>query len=414
MLFGTLAIIGLLVFQGFWLTRSWDLKEQEFHYNVSKVLHQVAENIADYNEIELPKSKLIQKRSTNSYSVNVNSAIDANILEDYLVRAFTEASLKTDFEYAVYDCSNDEYQYSNYCNLTEQEDKEQTIENHPKFEELIYYFIVKFPSRKSYLINDLRIPLLFSLLTILSVLSFMYAIWVILRQKQVTDLQTDFINNMTHEFKTPISSIKLASDYLLKSEAITADQRLSKYADIIKEQNNRLNKQVEKVLNIARLEKDQFKLNKEEINLNTFIEKIISQEKIKFDACGGSILTAFGEDSTIIRADRLHLTNVISNILDNALKYCKNKPEVKLTLTKKGSKTLLSIADNGIGIPKDDLKKIFNKFYRISTGNVHDVKGFGLGLFYVNNICLAHDWDINIESELNIGTTVTIILKTES
>ncbi len=374
------------------------------------MLYTVAENIADHNKTELPKSKLIQRRSSNYYTVNVNSAIDANILEDFLVREFTKASITTDFEYHVYDCANDEYLYSNYCNLSEKTDQESVTSDHPRFEELIYYFVVKFPSRSSILINDLRVPLLFSLLTILAMLSFMYALWVILRQQQVTDLQKDFINNMTHEFKTPISSIKLASDYLLKDEKIKSDERLQKYSDIIKQQNSRLNNQVEKVLNIARLEKDQFKLVSENVLLQDFIQNIVRQEQIKFDDAGGEILLDFTPDPIYVSADKLHLTNVISNVLDNAKKYCKEKPKIRVSISEKKSKTYLTISDNGIGIPKEDLKKIFNKFYRISTGDVHNVKGFGLGLFYVKNICDAHGWDINIRSNTDKGTAVELIL----
>jgi len=371
-------------------------------------LHTVAQKIADHNKTELPKSKLIQRQSSNLYSVNVNGAIDANILEDYLVREFTAASMGIDFEYAVYDCANDEYLYSNYCNLSEQKDQEEISTSHPLFEDLIYYFVVKFPSRSSLLINDLQVPLLFSLLTILSILSFMYAIWVILRQQQMTDLQKDFINNMTHEFKTPISSIKLASDYLLKDDKIKNDDRLHKYSDIIKQQNNRLNNQVEKVLNIARLEKDQFKLNLQNIELNTFINVIVEQERIRIEEEGGQITVAHSPTPVHISADKLHLTNVISNILDNALKYSKDTAKISIELKNKGEKIALIISDSGIGIPKDDVKKIFNKFYRISTGNIHNVKGFGLGLFYVKNICDAHKWEIHLESELGHGTSLKI------
>lgn len=317
-----------------------------------------------------------------------------------------------EFEYAVYDCANDEYLYSNYCNLSEQQDTEAMSTSHPKFEDLIYYFVVKFPSKSSFLVNDFKVPLLFSLLTIFSMLSFMYAIWVILRQQQMTDLQKDFINNMTHEFKTPISSIKLASDYLIKDNKIKDDTRLAKYADIIKQQNVRLNNQVEKVLNIARLEKDQFKLNLETIYLQPFLNKIVDQEQIKFEEQAGKIIVQLSEAPIYIQADKLHLTNVISNILDNALKYCKEKAAVEIELEKKKDKVLLSIKDNGIGIAKEDLKKIFNKFYRISTGNIHNVKGFGLGLFYVKNICDAHGWNINIDSKTGAGTKVSIELPT--
>ncbi len=410
LILGTCAIVGLLVFQGFWLIRSWDLKEEEFHHNVSKVLYTVAENIAIHNKTELPKSRLIKRRSSNYYSVNINSAIDANVLEDFLVREFTQASMTTDFEYAVYDCANDEYLYSNYCNLSERTDQESMSGNHPKFDDLIYYFVVKFPSRSSFLINDLRTPILFSILSILSMISFMYALWVILRQQQTTDLQKDFINNMTHEFKTPISSIKLASDYLMKDDKIKSDQRLSKYADIIKQQNVRLNEQVEKVLNIARLEKDQFKLNLDQVYLQPFIEKITEQEKLKIEENEGKISLELQDAPLYIKADKLHLTNVISNIIDNAFKYCIQNPLITISLEQKSKNIQLQIRDNGIGISKEDQKKIFNKFYRISTGNVHNVKGFGLGLFYVKNICDAHGWDISIASEKNIGTTVQIIM----
>jgi len=407
-------VVGLLVFQGFWLLRSWNLQQEEFHHTVSKVLHTVAENIAEHNNTELPKSKLIQMRSNNYYSVNVNSAIDANILEDYLLTEFTKVSMTRDFEYAVYDCANDEYLYSNYCNVSEQKDKEGTTTNHPKFDDLIYYFVVKFPSRSSFLINDLRTPLLLSLLSILSMLSFMYAIWVILRQQQRTDLQKDFINNMTHEFKTPISSIKIASDYLLKDEKIKSDKRLSKYTDIIKQQNKRLNNQVEKVLNIARLEKDQFKLNSEKIYLQPFIQKVIDQEKIKVEELKGQITLELPEDPIYVFADKLHFTNVLSNIIDNASKYYNDTPDITLGLKKKDNKVTLSIVDKGIGISKEDLRKIYNKFYRISTGNVHNVKGFGLGLFYVKNICDAHNWEISITSELQQGTTVSILMPVDN
>ena len=408
LILGAVAIVGLLFFQGLWLLQSYDLKEEEFHHEVSKSLHTVAENIAAYNKTKLPKSKLIQRRSSNYYSVNVNSAIDANILEDYLVRAFTEASMDIEFEYAVYDCADDEYLYSNYCNLTEGQDKESVSENHPKFDDLTYYFVVQFPSRSSSLIKDLRIPLLFSALTILSILAFVYAIWVILRQQQETDLQTDFINNMTHEFKTPISSIKLASDYLLTDKSIKGDQRLHKYANIIKQQNVRLNKQVEKVLNLARLEKDQFKLKKDSVNLQTFIEEVVDQESIRYENKNGRIDLQLAQSPIYLEADKLHFNNVLSNILDNALKYCIKEPSATVTLTSKPNSAQLTIKDNGIGISKENQKKIYNKFYRVPTGDVHDVKGFGLGLFYVKQICDSHGWKLLLQSEENKGTTITI------
>jgi len=408
LILGALAISGILFFQTYWLFESWSLKNQDFHISVTRALRVVAEKIGDINETELPKSDLVKRRSSNYYSVNVNSAIDANILEDFLIREFDKANLNTIFEYAVYDCENDELAYFNSCNLSDGPETYEQSENLPKFDDLIYYFVVKFPEKESYLINDVSTSVLFSILTMLAVLSFLYAIWIILRQQKVTDLQKDFINNMTHEFKTPISSIKIASEVLLKDKTIADNPRTKQYAGIIKEQNERLNNQVEKVLNIARLEKDQFKLNMEPIELVGFLQHLTDQEKIKFESLHGDLKFLSKLENGQIKADKLHLTNVLTNVLDNASKYSKKKPTVLLQLAKKKDTYLLEIIDNGIGIKKDQIKRIFNKFYRVSTGNVHDIKGFGLGLFYVKNICDAHGWKISVDSEFNKGTIFKI------
>lgn len=404
---GSFVICGLLLFQSVWLIDTWKLRNEAFDNQVIKSLRNVANKISVINKTELPKSNLIQKNDSH-YAVNVNSPLDANILEDFLVRAFDEASLNTIFEYAIYDCTNDSLKYVNYCNLSTGPENFDKSEGLPKFDDLIYYFVVNFPKRESYVINDVKWNVMFSLFTIFAVLIFLYAVWLILRQKKVTDLQTDFINNMTHEFKTPISSIKIASSVLLENENIKGDSRLSQYAGIIKDQNERLNMQVEKVLNIARLEKDKFKLKKEKIELTEFVEDLVTVDRIKFEDQNGQLIFNTAVQSAFIKADRLHLTNVLSNILDNALKYCDKNPIVKVNLKEGKNSYKLSVSDNGIGIEKENYKKVFDKFYRVSTGNVHNVKGFGLGLYYVNNICEAHNWTMHIDSQKGEGTTFTI------
>ena len=408
---GSLVVCGVLLFQSYWLIETWTIKNEEFDSTVIKSLRKVAVKIAEVNQSELPKANLIQKQSSN-YAVNVNSAIDANILEDFLVRTFNEASLNTAFEYAVYDCVNNELEYKNICNLSAGQEDYAKSETLPTFDDLIYYFVISFPQRSSYLTNDLNTNILFSIMTVLAVLIFMYGIWVILKQQKVTDLQKDFINNMTHEFKTPISSIKIASDVIINSDSVKSDDRISQYAAIIKDQNNRLNNQVEKVLNIARLEKDQFKLNLERIELVEFIKKLMRLEKLKFDENKGFLTLASKEDSVYVKADRLHLTNVLSNILDNAIKYCQKSPDVQFELSQINDKARLIIKDNGIGIEKENIKKLFDKFYRVSTGNVHNVKGFGLGLYYVKNICDAHGWKIDVKSKVDQGTKFIIEMDT--
>lgn len=403
---GGLVIIGILSTQSYWLLKTWDLKDQEFDLTVRKVLLRVSQRIATFNEFELPKKSFIERTSSNYYVVNINSGIDANILEDYLYQEMGNFSLHTDFEYSVFDCTSKEMVYGNYCDLSDENKVNIQNTNLPTFTDLDYYFVVRFPSRESFLVADMRMTVLFSIIAILSVLFFLYMIYIVLRQKRLSELQKDFINNMTHEFKTPISSIKIAADVLANSGSVRENSRLKRYASIITEQNQRLNDQVEKVLNIARLEKDNFELKKENIDLHSTLSNIVENESVRLNE--GTISINFCEEEMEIFADPLHFTNVITTLLDNAIKYSPDNPEISLTTELRNNLKIIKIKDNGIGIEKEKLKHIFDKFYRVSTGDVHNVKGFGLGLFYVKNICTAHRWIIDAQSEIGKGSTFTI------
>jgi two-component system phosphate regulon sensor histidine kinase PhoR len=224
-------------------------------------------------------------------------------------------------------------------------------------------------------------------------------------------MQKDFINNMTHEFKTPISTIKISSEVFLKSPEITENKRLLQYATIINEQNQRLNKQVEKVLQLAKIERDNFKLNKEKIDLHELLGRVLNSVRLQVEKDGGQLTAMLKADLPPIWADRLHLTNILHNLLDNAMKYCQDVPNITVVSDHgPNGKVKLSISDKGLGIAKENQQKIFDKFYRVPTGDVHNVKGFGLGLFYTKNICEAHGWKISLESEPNKGTCVTILM----
>ncbi len=403
---GGLVIIGILSTQSYWLLKTWDLKDQEFDLTVRKVLLKVSQRIAKFNSFELPKKSFIERTSSNYYVVNINSGIDANILEDYLYQEMGNFSLRTDFEYSVFDCTSKEMVYGNYCDLSDKNKVNIQNTNLPTFTDLDYYFVVRFPSRESFLVANMRMTVLFSIIAILSVLFFLYMIYIVLRQKRLSELQKDFINNMTHEFKTPISSIKIAADVLANTESVRKDNRLKRYASIITEQNQRLNDQVEKVLNIARLEKDNFELKKEKINLHTTLSNIANNESVRLKE--GKISLNFSEEKMGIFADPLHFTNVITTVFDNAIKYSPEHPDITISTELRNNLKIIKIKDNGIGIEKEKLKHIFDKFYRVSTGDIHNVKGFGLGLFYVKNICTAHRWIIDAQSEIGKGTTFII------
>ncbi len=404
---GGLSIIGILFIQSYWLIKTWDIKDKEFDQTVNIVLRSVAQRMATYNKTVLPKSGLVQRRSSNYYAVNINSSIDAGVLEQYLLQEMNKQSLNIDFEYAVYDCYNDELVYGNYCS-TEYRDETNIKKGKklPRFNDLIYYFVVRFPARESFLLANKNMALILTTLSVLAIAFFLYSMWVILEQKRLSELQKDFINNMTHEFKTPISSIKIASDFLSTDEYLKNDKRMSRYIQIIREQNQRLNDQVEKVLNIARLEKDSIELKKEIFNINNTLSDIIDNESLKLKA-GNITFTPCTEDVSI-NADKLHFVNVIANLIDNAIKYSPEDPIVDINVVNLGGQIELRISDHGIGIDIENQKKLFDKFYRVSTGNIHNVKGFGLGLYYVKNICSAHGWTIQIQSAKNEGSTFSI------
>lgn len=403
LLLGVLAIIGILVAQSYWLFKTWDLKDKEFDQSVTIALRNVASYIAKFNNTTLPKKDLIQRRSSNYYAVNINSTIDANILEDYLYQELNKLNINTNFEYAVFDCFSSELVYGAYCKMNASDKEHQISSSLPKFDDLVYYFVVKFPSRESYLLSNMFTNLIFAGVAILAMGVFVYSIFVIMRQKRVSDLQKDFINNMTHEFKTPISSINIAANVLSQNEYVANDPRLKKYTEVIQDQNKRLDNQVEKVLNVAKLENESFKLKGETIDLIPLIKGVVDAEQIRLES--GEIFFSSDTESLLLFGDRLHLTNVFHNIIDNAVKYCDKVPQIDISVRKQKDGGCITISDNGIGISNENIRMIFNKFFRVSTGNVHNVKGFGLGLFYVRQVLKSHGWDFIVESKLGKGTT---------
>lgn len=404
---GVFAILGIISVQVYWLRKAYDIKERQFTETIHTALQHVAENLASSNGGNLSNEDVVNQLSSDYFVVNINDVIDANTLEYYLKNEFEKFQINLDFEYAIYDCGSDKMVYGNYVKLEERSSQEST-KILPTYNDFNYYFGVYLPTKSNFVINNLRLSIVFSLILLLAVVFFAYAIYVILQQKRLSELQTDFINNMTHEFKTPISSIALSSEALSKNDLIKEDQRLSNYTRIIKEQAERLNLQVEKVLQIAQLQTNDLELNLESLNLKDLIESVLRSTKVNYEKLGGKIVFQNELGEVVIRADKMHLTNILYNLLDNSLKYNEDLPEVKIRLSKKGGSILLELKDNGIGIDTKYLKQVFEKFYRVPTGNVHNVKGFGLGLYYVKQVITKHKWKLGIKSELGKGTEILI------
>ncbi len=413
-LLGTVAMIGIISMQAYWVISTWNLNETEFNDKVNLSLYNVARQLAKINGGSLPGRDIVKKRSSNYYVVNVNDVIGKENLEYFLQKEFESKALNIDFEYAIYDCSSNEMVYGGFCDYNSNDKKhELELGNLPKDKEFTYYFGVKFPTRSGYLFGKMQLSIFFSVILMLTTLFFVYTMFIILRQKRLSEMQKDFINNMTHEFKTPISTIKIAADVFINDEAVQKDQRLSRYANIIKEQDDRLNSQVEKVLQISKIEGSGFELKKERIDLIPFLENTINSCRVRTTELNGSIETDMPDTPVWIYADPVHLGNILNNLLDNAIKYRRENvpPEIKISVDVAKNKIKLRILDNGIGIEEHHLSKVFNKFFRVPTGNIHNVKGFGLGLYYVKSICDAHHWNIAINSEKDVGTEVTIEMK---
>jgi len=408
-LLAAISVAGVFLIQFGFLNSSYDFVEKQFKERTSVALKEVAWQVllADGNSSSFDSLTPVEIVSGNYYFVNVNTLIDKDLLKTHLVNELRKHEIITDFEFAVFNPILNKMDDGVLIANGEEKPSEFKFTTNDNYTN---YFAVHFPNRSSFFVSQLTIWFFLTGLLVIVVLFFGYTLTVIVRQRQLSEVQKNFINNLTHELKTPISSIAIAASVLNNEDILNSPERLFNYARIIKEQNLRLSQNVEKVLNLASLEKNRILLNLEDVGLNEILTEIAAQFK----------QTDFGQKANVkiylfdlkinILADRFHFSNLILNILENGVKYCEKIPELKITLNQKKKNFELSIADNGIGIPRDQRKKIFTKFYRVPTGNVHNVKGFGLGLDYVQKIVSAHKWKIKVNENPEGGSIFTLII----
>ncbi|RMD69906.1 MAG: sensor histidine kinase, partial [Bacteroidetes bacterium] len=269
--------------------------------------------------------------------------------------------------------------------------------------------MVYFPNRSSFVWSSVWQVLLTTILFILLIIgTFGWTVYTVFRQKKLSEMKNDFINNMTHEFKTPIATISLAADSITSPMVLTDTAKVRRFADIIKQENRRMNEQVEKVLQMAKIDRRDFNLKVEPVDMHDIIHSAVSNISLQVAQREGTIDTQLEAERAVIDGDRTHLTNVIYNLLDNANKYSPEKPEIVVRTRNANGHLEVMVQDHGIGMSKEARKHIFDKFYRVPTGNVHDVKGFGLGLSYVKAMVEAHHGTISVKSEPGKGSTFTL------
>lgn len=283
--------------------------------------------------------------------------------------------------------------------------------NDPSAQKGILY--IHFPDMQSFLFSSVKFMIPAIIFTLMLLIVFIFTIWSIFRQKRLTEIKNDFINNMTHEFKTPISTISLAAQ-MLRDPSVTKSETMFKHiSGVIVDETKRLRFQVEKVLQMSMFDRKAATFKRKEVDANVLVQDTVNTFRLKVEASGGKIDAHLDAEDAIVFVDEMHFTNVIFNLMDNAVKYKAEDRELNLTVTthnESDDKLIITIADNGIGIKREDLKKIFEKFYRVHTGNRHDVKGFGLGLAYVHNVVKALGGSIHAESEYGKGTKFIITL----
>jgi two-component system phosphate regulon sensor histidine kinase PhoR len=457
----SIALAGLMIIQGYWIYSAYKVKHANFVRTVNESAHAVIltmekmeivrrlqepglagenpasaiEAVDSINLVLLREMQLIRTRKDleiffNKYFMarelmedrmfsmddrTFRKKTDIKLLDSLLNVEFTQRNMGTDWEFGVFNPFGREvsmkHESFNKAALLDPKVSfhfelfPDDLNAHPDF--LLLYF----PHEKQYLLGQVWPLVLISIiLIIIIILSFIYTLIMYFRQGKLSELKTDFINNMTHEFKTPVSTISLACEALNDKDIQKSEELYQAYINIISEENRRLGLMAERILQSAALEKGDLVLHKEHIDLHEVLNEVIRNIGIQIEIKDGQIIKDFHAKNSLVEADRMHLVNVVQNLLDNANKYTPVRPHI-IVSTRDASQGLeFSIQDNGIGISKADQKKIFDKLYRVPEGNIHNFKGFGLGLSYVKTVVESHGGNVKLESELKKGTKFEVFL----
>lgn len=355
---------------------------------------------------------------TQSSNRPISERADSTEVNRYLRSELDNNGLALPYEYAVVNrVGGIVYRSAGYHPTLRDENSmfiQTLFPNDPKNK--MYYLKVYFPTKNDYIFDSIRFMIPSFIFTFVLLVTFLCTIILAFRQKKLTEMKNDFINNMTHEFKTPISTISLAAQMLNDGAVLKSPAMLSHISTVINDETKRLRFQVEKVLQMSMFERQKATLRLQDVDANVLIANITSTFKLKVEKYGGKIDAVLDAEDSTVNVDEMHFTNVIFNLLDNAVKYRREEEPLRLTVSTRNvsshgaERIAITIQDNGIGMKREDLKKIFEKFYRVSTGNRHDVKGFGLGLAYVKKMVGELGGEISVDSELNVGTKFIITL----
>jgi len=370
-------------------------------------------------DLERRRERFLQDINWYNYKIilegrSLEERIDSTVLKQLIENSFNEAGIELDYKFAVRSSSQGQDRFllgSADYNPKRKEEYHSLLFPYDYDGKQPNYLYVYFPERSGYLLRATGLTIIPTIiLTGLLIAIFAYAIMVIFRQKKLSMIKNDFINNMTHELKTPISTISLASQMLEDGSVANTPNTIEHISRVISKESKRLSFQVEKVLQMAVFNEGRLKLKFKEFDINATIKNVVNNFELRVKNKNGTLKSELNAENAMIKGDEVHLTNVVFNLLDNAVKYSNDTPEIMVTTESKNEHVTISIRDNGIGISKEYHAQIFDRFYRVPTGNVHDVKGFGLGLSYVKKIVDLHNGKIKVDSAVNKGTKFSILL----
>jgi len=426
----TLSLIGIIVIQISWLKNMLLLREDQVYQKVNDVTTVVGEELAQHKGTASGPNKLIPPFGNDfSFEISRPYAIGQRFTSQELAQKISTAFANQDmknipFEFGLATFSTGEIGYMERQSANFATWYTDSVKHKPFIYQLIppsgsaaenlaadEVLIIVVPTIRNIVFKDLRPNIAVAILfTLIIFTAFFLTIRTMLRQKKMSEIKNDFINNMTHEFKTPIATISLAVDALRNQKVMEDKSKMGFFSDIIKEENQRMNRQVETILKSALMDRQEIQLNLKPLHIHPLIQDVADNFVLRMQEKQGSMELHLDATQDLIEADEVHISNLINNLMDNAVKYSKEgvPPKIIVTTTSNAKKIFIKIEDNGIGMNRETLKRIFEKFYRAHTGNVHNVKGFGLGLSYVEDIVEAHGGTIKAESVLGKGSCFTM------
>lgn len=410
-----LAMAGIVFIQFYWISNARLLHEDQFDNKVKLALKSTVNEIYALSTDTCGNSLLCDQRCIRKIDFD-SLAINVATLDSLLRSEFLDIGITEPFVYGVFHRDALEAKYvSDKKFVTELLKNSHTASLSCIFRHDSLMLGVWFPGENKFAMRGLIwwLTTCFILLGVLAT-GLIISIYMFLKQRQISEMKTDFINNITHEFKTPIATISLASEMLHKPSVIANEEKAKKYAGIIYDENSRLKTQVEQVLQLAVLDKGSYELKYTTFDVHQLIEKVAISFRMIIKERNGTLCTSLKAKNHNIRADVMHIENVFNNLLDNAYKYSPQKPHINVNTSNNGDYIVISVSDNGIGISKDDQKHIFRKLFRVHTGNIHNVKGNGLGLYYVKTMVEAHNGHISVKSDPGFGSTFEISLPVDS